>query len=77
MAPKIKLTYFNVRGRAEIARLILAQAGVEYEDHRIPREDWPKIKPSKYLSLIFKVFVQKLIENFNSDAQWSSSSFGI
>jgi len=42
----IKLTYFNTRGRAEPARLILAQAGVEYEDIRLEREQWPAIKPS-------------------------------
>jgi len=40
----IKLTYFNVRGRAEPSRLILAQAGVDYEDFRFEREDWPKYK---------------------------------
>ena len=33
-----KLTYFNGRGRAEVIRLIFAQAGVKYEDHRIARE---------------------------------------
>merc|ERR1711997_744712 len=43
---KIKLTYFNVRGRDEPARLILAQAGVDYQDIRIEREDWPKVKPT-------------------------------
>jgi glutathione S-transferase len=32
----IKLTYFNVKGRGEISRLILAYAGVEYKDERIP-----------------------------------------
>jgi len=31
----VKLTYFNLRGRGEPARLILEQAGVEYEDARI------------------------------------------
>jgi len=40
MAP-IKLIYFNGRGRGEIIRLVLAVAGVEYEDFRIERADWP------------------------------------
>ena len=40
----IKLTYFNLKGRAELARLILAQAEVEYEDSRIEREEWPELK---------------------------------
>merc|ERR1712223_319581 len=42
----IKLVYFNVRGRAETARLILAYAGVEYEDKRITFEEMPALKPS-------------------------------
>ena len=52
MAPKIKLVYFNAEGRAELTRLILAQAGVEYEDVRIKREDWPAMKPSMILTTI-------------------------
>ena len=44
----IKLTYFNLKGRAELSRLILAQAGVEYEDCRIDREDWAQLKTSEY-----------------------------
>ena len=43
----IKLTYFNLKGRAELARLILAQAEVEYEDCRIEREEWPELKKSE------------------------------
>ena len=44
----MKLTYFNGKGRAEPARLILAQAGVEYEDIRIEFNEWPALKPSKF-----------------------------
>lgn len=46
MAPQIKLIYFNSKGRAELSRLILAQAGVKYEDKRIDKEEWAKMKPS-------------------------------
>ena len=44
---KMKLIYFNARGRAELARLILAQGGEAYDDERIEGADWPKLKPSK------------------------------
>ena len=43
----IKLVYFNLRGRAEAARFTLAQAGVDYEDVRVTREEWVKLKPGK------------------------------
>ncbi|XP_066304192.1 hematopoietic prostaglandin D synthase-like isoform X3 [Branchiostoma lanceolatum] len=46
MAPKYKLTYFNVRARAEPTRLLFAAAGVEYEDVRVLREEWPALKPN-------------------------------
>ena len=32
----LKLTYFQARGRAETARLILAYGGLDYEDRRFP-----------------------------------------
>ena len=41
-----KLIYFNIKGRAEVTRFIFAQAGVKYEDKRIPKEEWPALKPS-------------------------------
>ena len=44
--PSYKLTYFNSRGRAEAARIIFAQAGVEYEDKRLSGEEWAQLKPS-------------------------------
>ena len=46
--PEYKLTYFNIRARAELARILFALKGVKYEDIRIEMADWPKIKPSKY-----------------------------
>ena len=45
--PSYKLTYFNIRGRAELTRLVFAAAEAEYEDERIERKDWPALKPSK------------------------------
>ena len=43
MPGQIKLTYFNARGRAESSRLMLAYAGKDYEDHRVAREEDPKM----------------------------------
>ena len=45
---KIKLTYFDSRGRAEVSRMILAQANVNFEDARVTGEEWQKLKPCKY-----------------------------
>ena len=38
--PTYKVFYFNSRGRAEVSRLVLAQAGVKYEDIRFSMEEW-------------------------------------
>ncbi|XP_022316933.2 glutathione S-transferase-like [Crassostrea virginica] len=43
---KYTVHYFNVKGRGEIVRLILVAAGVDFEDNRVEREDWPKLKPT-------------------------------
>ena len=48
---KVKLTYFNGRGRAEVARLILSIAGEEFEDNRIEFSDWEALKPRKLFYL--------------------------
>lgn len=45
--PHYKIHYFNLKGRAELARLILSQAGVEFEDVRFERSEWPALKASK------------------------------
>jgi len=52
-----KLTYFNIRGRGELARLIFATAGVEYEDNRVERPQWPELKPSNKLIIIIIIII--------------------
>ncbi|XP_028401456.1 hematopoietic prostaglandin D synthase-like [Dendronephthya gigantea] len=43
--PSYKLTYFNVRGRAEKIRLLFAAGGTEYEDYRFKDgEEFRKLK---------------------------------
>ena len=51
--PSYKLIYFNSRGAAEVSRLLFAVAGREYEDVRIPREEWPDKKPGESTFLLF------------------------
>ena len=41
----IKLTYFPARGRAEISRLILTFAGVDFNDIRLTGEEFGQVKP--------------------------------
>ncbi len=43
---KIKLIYFNGRGRAEIIRWLLAMGNMEYENVRLTQDEWPNVKPT-------------------------------
>ena len=46
----IKLTYLVYKGRAELLRFILSQAGVDFEDKRIKPEKWAEEMPGKPLT---------------------------
>lgn len=44
--PSIKLTYFGIEGVAEKIRLALVIGKIPFEDDRIARDDWDKLKPT-------------------------------
>lgn len=44
--PHYKLTYFPVKALAEPVRFLFSYGGIEFEDVRFNRDDWPKIKPT-------------------------------
>lgn len=48
MTSGYKITYFPSEALCEPIRWLFAYAGIEYEDFRFERENWLKIKPSKY-----------------------------
>lgn len=48
MPPKYQLYYYDARARGELARIVLAQADVEYEDVRIPFNEWSKYKKGNF-----------------------------
>ena len=78
MSYQYALIYFDGPGRAEIARLLFAQAGVLYDDQRITYEDWPKWKPSKYLKTIRKLIIQHILkhDDFECSCFWPGMPFG-
>lgn len=47
MAPPYKVTYFDFVALGEPIKLLLSYGGIEFEDDRIQRENWPALKPSK------------------------------
>ena len=53
--PQIKLTYFDMKGRAELARMIFNYAGIPFTDERISGNDFATLKPTlplKQLSVL-------------------------
>src|SRR5262245_37800292 len=47
---KPRLTYFASRGRAELTRLVLAEAGVDYDERLVGKDvDFPSLKASGQL----------------------------
>ena len=70
-----KLLYFNVRGQAELSRLIFAQAEVPYDDHRIKITDWPELKPGKFRKINLHIFSRIKVTSFSSISYCSNSDY--
>ncbi|KAG5876919.1 hypothetical protein JTB14_021362 [Gonioctena quinquepunctata] len=46
MAPQYRVHYFDFTGRGEPIRMLLTYGGLEFDDIRIDKKDWPRIKPT-------------------------------
>merc|ERR1711963_1033807 len=44
--PKLTLTYFDIRGRGEVPRLVMANGGLNWTDIRVSFAQWPAVKPT-------------------------------
>lgn len=49
-APQLKVTYFDMHGRADLTRLILTLANVPFEDERLSFPEWQQLKPTTPLA---------------------------
>ncbi|KAK3102456.1 hypothetical protein FSP39_011497 [Pinctada imbricata] len=75
---RYKLTYFNLRGRGELPRLIFAAAGVPFEDKRIQfGKEWEDFKPKTprgYLPIL--EFDGKTLDQSQTISRFLSKEFG-
>lgn len=55
MSETYKLTYFNLRGRAECARQLFVLADVPYEDVRLSKDEWKNVKSGKSVKVFLKI----------------------
>ncbi|KAF8355332.1 hypothetical protein PRIPAC_96955 [Pristionchus pacificus] len=72
-----KLTYFDMRGRAEVARQILHLAGVPFEDVRLSEEKWAGLKnKTPYGQLPILEFRGKVLAQSNAINRYLANEFG-
>ena len=67
--PEVKLTYFDIKARAELTRILLAAGGIPYEDNRVnfpPThgvEQWMALKPKTPLKQLPGILSSPVITN--------------
>ncbi|KAK7102161.1 glutathione S-transferase-like [Littorina saxatilis] len=76
----IKLVYFDIRGRGEPSRLVLAAAGQQWDDVRIPRDQWSSSSEkanSPYGQVPYLVYKGKTYGQSNAIANFLAREFGL
>jgi len=57
-----KLTYFQLRGKAEAIRMTFSVAGVEFEDVRVSIDEWvSKLKHCEYIALYWLILHNSVV----------------
>ncbi|XP_071142706.1 glutathione S-transferase-like [Mytilus edulis] len=79
MPAKFKLSYFDIRGRAELPRLVFAAAGKEFEDERLSGDKWTAFKPkTPYGQMpVLTVDNKTMINQTGAIARYLAREFGL
>ncbi|XP_076272492.1 glutathione S-transferase-like isoform X3 [Rhynchophorus ferrugineus] len=73
-----KLQYFDVPGRAEHIRYIFAYAGVDFDDVRVSKDQWPELKKkTPFGKLPVLVIDGKDVPQSNAIARYLARQFGL
>jgi len=77
-APRYKLYYFDIQGRAEVIRLVFKAAGVPFIDSRVSQDQWPDFKPkTPFGSMpVLEMDGQKFGES-GAILRWAARKFGL
>lgn len=80
MAPKLKLTYFDLPARGEVTRLLLHYGNVEFEDFRAKSPDFRELRDSGALPFqqlpIFQID-DKVLAQSEAIERWAANYVGL
>ncbi|XP_076084865.1 S-crystallin SL11-like [Mytilus galloprovincialis] len=79
MPAKFKISYFDIRGRGELPRLVFAAAGKEFEDERLGGDKWTAFKPkTPYGQMpVLTVDDKTMINQTGAIARYLAREFGL
>ena len=75
----VRITYFNIRGVAELTRLLFVYSEHDFEDERLEREAWPARKPESPLGSVPYIRLENGHEypQATSIARYFADKFGL